>query len=739
MNPQHRTRGGTSDERAVSEVIGAILIFGLVLAVLALIQVSAVPAANQQIEYEHSQRIEGDFQQLDNAIDGAAFDGSRSSTPLELGTRYPVRLFLLNPGPVGGSIRSSASEVRVAGFDAVNDETDDYLQGTLDPFETQSLAYRADYNEYGSAPRIGYEGGILYERYDENAGGRDVLVDRGALVSGRRITVLTLDASLSTQQVDELSLDAVPVSSSRAPVSVEARAGGASITVETSLSEETWKTEVLDTEFDPNGNRANAYVSGIECTSGAADDEPCDGDLRISFEPGETYNLRMAKVGLGSGFDEEGPRYLTTVSGDDTNILTGQEQQLTVEVRDRFNNPVSGVDVTFNPGSGSGSVAPTGPVISDENGRASVAFTPSDGTGSKQVTATVAGGGEERRVTFDVTVTDPDDVGGGGGNPGGPINPYDRSGGLSLTDVSRTDNRFNLTFTNNAEQDLTLTAAQMNFYYFQRPGKPNDPIPRSARLGSPSGNVLLIRGPPEDVTDISFSQGEPRTVPVYFYRDAAGTTAFTETNNDDFFVLSAAVNGRENLYFVSEGPSPVEPNAQFDYSPSNPTNSTVVTFDGSASTDPDGSVVEYRWDFDNDSNIDQTTSTPTVTHTYTTPGSYTAALRVVDNDGLQSNTRTESITVSSGGSSGGPASASLDISLTSQGSGNSGNTYTLTATYSGGSANEYRWDVDNDGDIDQTTTDRTITRTYRSNNKPTSATVTITGSGGMETDTAQYP
>ena len=442
MNLHNRSNGESRDERAVSEVIGAILMFGLVLAVLSLIQVSAVPAANQQIEYEHSQRIEGDFQQLDTAIDGAAFDGARSTTPLELGARYPVRLFLLNPGPVSGDIRTSASEVQLSGFNATNSETDDYLRESLPAFGTRHVAYHANYNEYASAPRVGYEGGVLYERYAANAGGRDVLVDRGALVSGRRITLVTLDGDLSTGQVDELSLDAVPVSSSRAPVSVEAPAGGATITVETSLSEATWKNEVLETEFDPNGDQPDRYVRAIECTVKDYDDEtkPCDGTLEITFEQG-TYNLRMAKVGLGSGFAEEGARYLTTVSGDESSITDLQTQRLTVEARDRYNNPVSGVEVSFSANDGGFQVTNndgttsvvSGPITAttDEDGQASVIFVP-DGTDEYDIRAATDLNGDgdttddPEEVTFDVSVTNAD---GGGGNTGeGPevINRGDR-------------------------------------------------------------------------------------------------------------------------------------------------------------------------------------------------------------------------------------------------------------------------------------------------------------------------
>lgn len=54
----------------------------------------------------------------------------------------------------------------------------------------------------------------------------------------------------------------------------------------------------------------------------------------------------------------------------------------------------------------------------------------------------------------------------------------------------------------------------------------------------------------------------------------------------------------------------------------------TCTFDGSASTDPDGSIVGHAWNFG-----DGTAGTGvTVSHAYATAGSYTATLTVTDND-----------------------------------------------------------------------------------------------------------
>ena len=66
----------------------------------------------------------------------------------------------------------------------------------------------------------------------------------------------------------------------------------------------------------------------------------------------------------------------------------------------------------------------------------------------------------------------------------------------------------------------------------------------------------------------------------------------------------------------------------------------VCTVDASASTDPDGTIASYDWDF-GDGQV-ATTTEPVATHTFE-PGTYTVRLTVTDNDGGEdTTTRTRS-------------------------------------------------------------------------------------------------
>jgi PKD repeat protein len=90
------------------------------------------------------------------------------------------------------------------------------------------------------------------------------------------------------------------------------------------------------------------------------------------------------------------------------------------------------------------------------------------------------------------------------------------------------------------------------------------------------------------------------------------------------------------IKFVSANDAPVaDPDG-----PYSGTVGTPVSFDGSGSVDPDGTIVSYDWDF-GDSNSGTSVSP---THSYASPGMYTVSLTTVtDNHGLTDTANTTSV------------------------------------------------------------------------------------------------
>ena len=123
--------------------------------------------------------------------------------------------------------------------------------------------------------------------------------------------------------------------------------------------------------------------------------------------------------------------------------------------------------------------------------------------------------------------------------------------------------------------------------------------------------------------------------------DSAGTYTVTLTVSDD-------AGGSDSVSkTIGVGTSNESPSASFTTSPSTSAIDETVSFDASGSTDSDGSIERYEWDFG-----DGTTGTGrTVTHSFESTGDYTVSLTVTDDAGA-TDTVAKSITVRTGGGDG---------------------------------------------------------------------------------------
>ena len=85
------------------------------------------------------------------------------------------------------------------------------------------------------------------------------------------------------------------------------------------------------------------------------------------------------------------------------------------------------------------------------------------------------------------------------------------------------------------------------------------------------------------------------------------------------------------LFVIPAGGGPVNqpPVANVTATPTSGTAPLAVTFNGSGSSDPDGSIASYAWTFGDGG----TATGVTTTHTYQAAGTYTAVLTVTDNQG----------------------------------------------------------------------------------------------------------
>ena len=80
------------------------------------------------------------------------------------------------------------------------------------------------------------------------------------------------------------------------------------------------------------------------------------------------------------------------------------------------------------------------------------------------------------------------------------------------------------------------------------------------------------------------------------------------------------------------------PEAIISHSPNEPEIGDSVTFEGTASSDPDGMIEKYEWDIDQDPNSGYHIDGDVVEYSFESPGDKNVKLRVTDDDGLEAST-----------------------------------------------------------------------------------------------------
>jgi PKD repeat protein len=181
------------------------------------------------------------------------------------------------------------------------------------------------------------------------------------------------------------------------------------------------------------------------------------------------------------------------------------------------------------------------------------------------------------------------------------------------------------------------------------------------------------------VTVEDFTVLNPATIEVRFIVNTNATSGKRPVQ----VTTSIGTGSASNLLEVINNRSPI---TRFTVFPNQGAINTVYTFDGTFSTDPDGQIVSYQWDFGDG----KTQVGAVVTHKYKTIGTFEITMRAIDNDDA-GNIATQPLTVFEG-------TGPIAKFVIQPKSGDVNTTYTFSAANSSdsdGSIVRYSWDFGN--------------------------------------------
>ena len=204
-------------------------------------------------------------------------------------------------------------------------------------------------------------------------------------------------------------------------------------------------------------------------------------------------------------------------------------------------------------------------------------------------------------------------------------------------------------------KEIFITNADARDYKKLCPTKLNDttlPIITNVTVANITDNSATINWKTDEIADSLVKYGAESGIYTMQKYDSAliishritltglsaGTTYYYIVNSTD-----SSDNSNESVEhnFTTLTPN-LPPIANFSYSPEKPVVNQTTIFNASNSTDPDGTIENYEWDFGEGN----TTSTPEpiITHSYALAGDYTVNLTVTDDDGATNSTN-KTITV----------------------------------------------------------------------------------------------
>jgi hypothetical protein len=495
---------GGDSRRGVSEVLGAILVFAILVSGVAVYQMTVVPQTNEEREFEHSQQVRSSMQDLRSAIVTAGANGGPRSVSVRTGVDYPTRSLTLNPPEPGGTLGTTealSDGVVLSNLQAVDPEARDFWSdgASAFSFETRHLQYRPSYNYYHSAPTTRYEPTVVYSSFEDT----EVVESQQSLVSGRTLNLMLLQGEVGGQGSFE-SIDVNPISATTRTLRLEP-SGNATLELRTGLSKATW-TDLL--------------ASNPDAEVVSYDDSTTPSTVTIDLADSGVWRLRVGMVSLNRPGATTSPAYVTATTPTAQTITNGESTDLTVRVADRYGAPVEGVTVSFD-----GTDRTTGP-----DGLATLEVSPSS---DRTVTAAIGGAAEER-VEFDVDVTS------SSVNLGSQVNPSD---GVVVQSVSGS-NPVDVTFKNKGSSTATISEVRVNYFFVSTTG---NPTPTALSWGFDGNDDAASVGGGFVSQTVTVAPGNTETLTFNF--DTSGVSG---NPDNEFFITSVVFDdGSSRLYFVT--------------------------------------------------------------------------------------------------------------------------------------------------------------------------------------------
>jgi len=308
-----QARQFAGDSRAVSAVIGFILIFGILMLLLTVYQAQIVPQQNAQTEFEHFEEVSDEMIEIRSAVSSAG-QSDRSQFPtIQLGTTYQTRLLTINPPPPSGTLQTSEPyDIKIDGEPRV---------------PTRFLEYQPGYNELTTGS-VWYENSVVYHDDQDE---RVLIQDQSIVTGDERLRITALQNELDETGTDRLTVELYPTETNDIDFEELEEEGAVNITLPTRLDDH-WN-ETLTDDFDDSEfsiNKDEPYPNGVFALNITVDVEDIHiNTVGIRSEPNQDTARNIDQDRVAGDSDDDAPEL------DDENTITFEDDDEEFNVIER--------------------------------------------------------------------------------------------------------------------------------------------------------------------------------------------------------------------------------------------------------------------------------------------------------------------------------------------------------------------------------------------------------------------
>jgi hypothetical protein len=220
------------DTRGVSEVVGFILVFAVLILALSTYQAAIVPQQNAQAEFQHFEDVRNEMIELRNSISTAGQTDVSQFPSVTLGTNYRTRTVTVNPPPPAGTLQTSKPyNITIAN-----------ASGSQMNISTRFIEYQPGYREI-SIGSTWYEHSVLY--LDERDRGGVSIIEEQNIVKDGTVRITALQNQFEKTGTGRVTLELYPQDKLSADDFPAAEGENLTVTIPTRLNEDEYWDDAL--------------------------------------------------------------------------------------------------------------------------------------------------------------------------------------------------------------------------------------------------------------------------------------------------------------------------------------------------------------------------------------------------------------------------------------------------------------------------------------------------------------